>query len=236
VERGLVDNIEQARAEIMSGKVFSGEQRIEKPGTPISIEMPIEVRRPDHPWVSRGGIKLYHALDHFEIGVTGVTAIDVGASTGGFTDVLLSCGAAHVYAVDVGYGQLHWRLRKDNRVSVLERQNARDLNRAQIPISVGAVVCDVSFTSLERALPVPMNFVAPGAFLVALIKPQFEVAKKDVGHGGIVRDPGLHREVCNRIQNWLKNLSGWTVLGVEESPIKGTGGNTEFLIAARFES
>ena len=236
MERGLADSVEQARALILSGKVFAGQKRIDKPGMPVSTEIPIEVRSPDHPWVSRGGVKLCHALDHFEIDVTGVTAIDVGASTGGFTDVLLSCGASHVYAVDVGYGQLHWKLRKDDRVSVLERQNARTLTRDHIPNSVGAVVCDVSFTRLEKLLPVPIGFIESGGYLVALIKPQFEVAKNEVGQGGIVRDPILHRNVCTRIQDWLRGMAGWTVLGVDESPIRGAGGNAEFLIAARFVS
>ena len=229
----MAKDVKQAQALILAGKVFSREQRVEKPGTLVSIDIPIEVRSADHPWVSRGGIKLNHALDHFQINVEGVTAIDVGSSTGGFTDVLLSRGVAHVYAVDVGYGQLHWKLRQDSRVSVLERQNARYLSQNHIPGSVGAVVCDASFTRLESVMPVPMKFVTSGGYLVALIKPQFEVAKKEVGRGGIVRDPGLHRDVCARIESWLTGRTGWTVLGVEESPITGAGGNTEFLIAAR---
>ncbi|MEE2997238.1 MAG: TlyA family RNA methyltransferase [Pseudomonadota bacterium] len=235
VERGLAKDVKHAQALILAGKVFSDEQRVEKPGTRVSIDIPIEVRGEDHPWVSRGGVKLNHALDHFQIDIEGVGAIDVGSSTGGFTDVLLSRGVAHVYAVDVGYGQLHWKLRQDNRVSVLERQNARYLTRDQIQNPVGAVVCDASFTRLESVMSVPMEFVASGGYLVALIKPQFEVEKNEVGRGGIVRDPALHRDVCARIENWLTGVRGWTVLGVEESPITGLGGNTEFFIAARLD-
>ena len=215
--------------------MFSGEQRIDKPGTPVSIEIPIEIRGADHPWVSRGGLKLDHALDHFSIDVTGLTALDIGASTGGFTDVLLTRGAAQVTAVDVGYGQLHWKLRQDERVTVLDRTNARHLTEEHVPSPVGIVVCDASFTRLETVLPAPMTFAAQGAHLVALIKPQFEVAKRDVGEGGIVRDPGLHRAVCDRVRDWLSGISGWTVSGIDESPIKGSEGNIEFLIAARFD-
>ncbi|MGB0630550.1 MAG: TlyA family RNA methyltransferase [Alphaproteobacteria bacterium] len=235
VERGLAEDAKQAQALILSGKVFTGEQRIDKPGTPISAEIPIEIRGSDHPWVSRGGLKLDHALDRFGIDVKDAHAIDVGASTGGFTDVLLARGARHVFAVDVGYGQLHWKLRQDDRVTILERQNARHLTAEHIPAPVGVIVCDASFTRLESVLPVPMGFTAADACLVALIKPQFEVAKSDVGQGGIVRDPALHRAVCEQIETWLSGLAGWTVLGIDESPIKGAEGNIEFLIAARFD-
>lgn len=215
--------------------MFSGDRRIDKPGTPVSAEIPIEVRGADHPWVSRGGLKIDHALDRFGIHVTGTTAIDVGSSTGGFTDVLLAHGATHVYAVDVGYGQLHWKLRQDARVTVLERQNARHLTTEHVPAPVGVIVCDASFTRLQSVLRVPMGFAAPGAHLIALIKPQFEVAKAEVGDGGIVRDPALHRAVCDNTENWLSGLPGWTVLGIEESPVRGAQGNVEFLIAARFD-
>ena len=227
--------MKHARALILSGKVFVGDRRINKPGTPISTEPPMEVRGAAHPWVSRGGMKLAHALDRFGVDVAGATAIDVGASTGGFTDVLLTRGAALVYAVDVGYGQLHWKLRSDDRVAVLERKNARHLTAGDVLGPVHTIVCDTSFTRLSSVLPVPMGFAIPGTFLVALIKPQFEVAKEDVGQGGIVRDPALHRTVCNRIQAWLSTLPGWSVIGLDESPIKGAEGNTEFLIAARYD-
>ena len=234
VERGLAESRTQAQALIRSGKVFAGEQRIDKPGTPISVELPLDVRGKEHPWVSRGGMKLDHALSRFDIDVTDATGLDVGASTGGFTDVLLTRGAAKVYAVDVGYGQLNWKLRSDERVIVLERQNARNLTAAHIPEPVDIVVCDASFIGLEKVLAVPLTFAAPGAHLAALIKPQFEVGKGMVGKGGIVRDPDLHREVCARIEAWVAGLDGWQVIGIDQSPITGAEGNIEFLIVARF--
>ena len=234
VERGLAESRTQAQALIRSGKVFAGEQRIDKPGTPISVELPLDVRGKEHPWVSRGGMKLDHALSRFDIDVTDATGLDVGASTGGVTDVLLTRGAAKVYAVDVGYGQLNWKLRSDERVIVLERQNARNLTAAHIPEPVDIVVCDASFIGLEKVLAVPLTFAAPGAHLAALIKPQFEVGKGMVGKGGIVRDPDLHREVCARIEAWVAGLDGWQVIGIDQSPITGAEGNIEFLIVARF--
>ena len=186
--------------------------------------------------MSRGGLKLDHALQAFAIDVTGVVALDVGASTGGFTDVLLARGAARVYAVDVGYGQLHWKLRSDDRVVVLERTNARNLTAEQIPEPIDIVVCDASFIGLEKVLPVPLQFARPGARLVALIKPQFEVGRGEVGKGGIVRDESLREAVCRRIEDWVAGLSGWSVIGVVESPVTGADGNVEFLIAARRDS
>lgn len=218
---------------IRAGKVFAGEQRVDKPGTPISVELALEVRGKEHPWVSRGGMKLDHALTRFDIDVTGAVALDVGASTGGFTDVLLTRGAARVYAVDVGYGQLNWKLRSDERVIVLERQNARQLTDDHIPEPVDAIVCDASFIGLEKVLATPLTFAAPGAHLAALIKPQFEVGKGEVGKGGIVRDPEQHRAVCARIESWVGGLPGWQVLGIDQSPITGAEGNIEFLIVAR---
>tara|TARA_R110002110_G_scaffold16061_15_gene70433 strand:+ start:8711 stop:9364 length:654 start_codon:yes stop_codon:yes gene_type:complete len=213
--------------------VFAGEQRVDKPGTPISIDLPLEVRGKEHPWVSRGGMKLDHALTHFNIDATGAVALDVGASTGGFTDVLLTRGAARVYAVDVGYGQLNWKLRSDDRVIVLERQNARQLTEDHIPEPVDLIVCDASFIGLEKVLATPLTFAAPGAHLAALIKPQFEVGKGEVGKGGIVRDPEQHRAVCATVETWLNGLPGWQVLGIDRSPITGAEGNVEFLIVAR---
>lgn len=233
VERGLADSRAQAQALIRSGNVFAGERRIDKPGTPVSSDTDLVVRGREHPWVSRGGLKLDHALKHFGLEVDGVTALDVGASTGGFTDVLLTRGAAKVYAVDVGYGQLNWKLRSDDRVVVLERMNARNLIAENIPEPVDIVVCDASFIGLEKVLPVPLGFARPGALLVALIKPQFEVGRGEVGKGGIVRDAALREAVCNRIEHWLAHLGGWSVLGIVESPVTGADGNVEFLIAAR---
>jgi 23S rRNA (cytidine1920-2'-O)/16S rRNA (cytidine1409-2'-O)-methyltransferase len=233
VERGLAESRAKAQALILAGLVFSGEARVDKPGTALRTDAALEVRGQDHPWVSRGGVKLDHALTHFGIDPAGLTCLDVGASTGGFTDVLLARGAARVYAVDVGHGQLAWKLRQDARVLVLERTNARHLTRAEVPEPVQLIACDASFIGLETVLPAPMALAARGAWLVALIKPQFEVGKDRVGKGGVVRDSALHAEVCERIAGWLGAQPGWRVLGVTQSPIAGPEGNLEFLIAAR---
>jgi len=214
--------------------VFSGETRLDKAGSTVAEDRPLEVRGADHPWVSRGGLKLQHALDQFAIDPTAAIVLDVGASTGGFTDVALARGAAKVYAVDVGHGQLAWKLRNDPRVVVLEKTNARHLTSTQIPEPVDLVVCDASFIGLETVLPAALALARPGARLVALIKPQFEVGKGRVGKGGVVRDPALHQEVCDRIAAWLPT-QGWRVQGLTESPILGPEGNKEFLIAARKE-
>jgi 23S rRNA (cytidine1920-2'-O)/16S rRNA (cytidine1409-2'-O)-methyltransferase len=236
VERGLAESRSKAQALILAGKVFSGETRVEKAGQPVKAEAPLEVRGRDHPWVSRGGIKLAHGLDHFGWGVEGAVAIDVGSSTGGFTDVLLSRGAARVYAVDSGTNQLAWKLRQDERVVVLERTNARHLTAEQIPESADIVVCDASFISLSKVLETPLKFAKPGARLVALIKPQFEAGRGEVGKGGVVRDTAVHERVCAEVRDWLEG-QGWTVAGVTQSPITGPQGNVEFLIGAeRLES
>jgi 23S rRNA (cytidine1920-2'-O)/16S rRNA (cytidine1409-2'-O)-methyltransferase len=231
VARGLVESRARASALILAGRVFSGERRLDKPGHQVADDLPLAVKGLDHPWVSRGGIKLAHALAEFAIDPTGLTALDVGASTGGFTDVLLKHGAARVYAVDVGQGQLAWTLRNDPRVVVLEKTNARHLTAAQVPEPVDLVVCDASFIGLETVLPAPLALAKPQARVVALIKPQFEVGRGRVGKGGVVRDPALHVEVCQRIEGWLTSM-GWRVLGVRQSPITGPEGNIEFLIAA----
>lgn len=232
VERGLAESRAKAQAAIMAGLVFSNEKRLDKPGTPVAEDLALEVRGQPHPWVSRGGLKLEHAIDAFGIDVAGKIAIDVGASTGGFTDVLLTKGAAKVYAVDVGHGQLAWKLRNDPRVIVLEKTNARHLSAAEIPEAPDIVVCDASFIGLETVLPAALALAKPGAVVVALIKPQFEVGKDRVGKGGVVREPELHAEVRARIAQWLPRI-GWTVFGEDESPIQGPEGNREFLIAAR---
>ncbi len=232
VERGLAESRAKAQALVLAGLVYSGEKRLDKPGTATAEDIAIEVRGQPHPWVSRGGVKLAHALDHFAIDPAGAVAIDVGASTGGFTDVLLTKGAAKVYAIDVGHGQLAWKLRNDPRVVVRERTNARHLTAAEVPETVDLVVCDASFIGLETVLPAAMALANPGAILVALIKPQFEVGPARVGKGGVVRDPVLHDEVCARIAAWLPE-QGWAVLGIEPSPILGPEGNREFLVAAR---
>jgi 23S rRNA (cytidine1920-2'-O)/16S rRNA (cytidine1409-2'-O)-methyltransferase len=233
VERGLVESRARAQALIMAGLVFSGTRRVVKAGETIAADTPLEVRGRDHPWVSRGGLKLVAGLDHFAMDPAGLMALDVGASTGGFTDVLLSRGAARVYAVDVGHGQLAWRLRQDARVVVLERTNARNLGPAEIPEPVDLIVCDASFIGLAVVLPAALALAAPGAGLVALIKPQFEVGRGQVGKGGVVRDPALHQEVCARVAAWLASRPGWQVLGLADSPITGPDGNREFLIGAR---
>jgi 23S rRNA (cytidine1920-2'-O)/16S rRNA (cytidine1409-2'-O)-methyltransferase len=233
VERGLAESRANAQALVLAGQVFSGARRLDKPGRTVAADAPLEVRARAMPYVSRGGLKLAHGLDHFGIDPAGMVALDVGASTGGFTDVLLQRGAARVYAVDVGHGQLDWRLRNDPRVVVLERINARHLSREQVPEPVDLVVCDVSFISLELALPPALALARPEALLIALIKPQFEVGKGEVGKGGVVRDPGLHQAVCARIAHWLTDQQGWQVLGVSQSPITGPKGNREFLVAAR---
>ena len=236
VERGLAQSRMRARSLIMAGRVFSGEARLDKPGAMLDRDTAVAVRGRDHEWVSRGGVKLAHALDRFGLDARGRVALDVGASTGGFTDVLLRRGAARVYAVDVGYGQLDWGLRNDDRVVVLERTNARHLSAAVIPEPPGVITCDVSFIGLETALPAALALAAHGAWLAALIKPQFEVGKGRVGRSGVVRDPALHAEVCERIRAWLEAQAGWSVLGLNESPITGPAGNVEFFIAASFDS
>jgi 23S rRNA (cytidine1920-2'-O)/16S rRNA (cytidine1409-2'-O)-methyltransferase len=235
VARGLAESRAKAQALAIAGLVYSGERRLDKPGQMLAEDTPLECRGRDHPYVSRGGVKLAHALDHFAIDPAGTVALDIGASTGGFTDVLLRRGAAQVFAVDVGHAQLDWRLRQDGRVVVLERRNARHLTRSEITEAPDLIVCDASFIGLETVLPASLGLAAPGAALVALIKPQFEVGKGRVGKGGVVRDPALHDEVCARIAAWLAAQPGWAVLDVTESPIRGPEGNVEFLIAARRE-
>jgi 23S rRNA (cytidine1920-2'-O)/16S rRNA (cytidine1409-2'-O)-methyltransferase len=234
VDRGLAESRAKAQALVMSGLVYSGDRKLDKPGTPIADDAELTVKGQDHPWVSRGGLKLVKGLDAFGIDPAGAVCIDVGASTGGFTDVLLSREAQKVYAVDVGHGQLAWKLRQDPRVVVLERTNARHLTAELVPEPVSLIVCDASFISLTKVLPAALALAAPGAHLVALIKPQFEVGKGRVGKGGVVRDPELHREVCDTISAWVAGLPGWRVIGLTESPIKGPEGNTEFLIGAAY--
>ncbi len=233
VDRGLSESRAKAQALIMAGLVWSGDRRLDKPGLALAEETAIDLKGQDHPFVSRGGLKLAHALAHFNLDPKDMVALDVGASTGGFTDVLLQNGAAKVYAVDVGHGQLAWKLRTDAKVVVLERTNARYLTQEQIPQPVDMVVCDASFIGLETILPAALALTKPQARLVALIKPQFEVGKGRVGKGGVVRDPALHAEVCERISGWIGGLQDWQVLGIEPSPILGPEGNVEFLLAAQ---
>lgn len=231
VDRGLAESRTRAQALILGGHVFSGERKIEKAGQPLPLEAPLEVRGRDHPWVSRGGIKLAHGLAHFGWDVTGAVAMDVGSSTGGFTDVLLTNGAAKVYAIDSGTNQLAWKLRTDPRVIVHEQTSARILTAEHVPEPVDIIVCDASFIALAKVLARPVEFAAPSARLLALIKPQFEAGREEVGKGGVVRDPAVHARVCAEVQAWVEGL-GWVVEGVETSPITGPEGNVEFLIAA----
>lgn len=233
VDRGLVETKSKAQALVMAGKVFSGEMRIEKPGHQLPEDTALEVRGQDHPWVSRGGLKLEKGLSHFGLNITDAIALDVGSSTGGFTDVLLANGAKKVFSVDVGRGQLHWRLRTDPRVEVMEGVNARHLDSQAITEPIDIITCDASFIGLQKVLMAPLSLARPGAYVIALIKPQFQVEKNEVGKGGVVRDPLLHDRVCEEVHHWFENDHGWRVLGVVESPITGPSGNVEFLIGAQ---
>lgn len=236
VERGLVDSRTRAQALIMAGLVYAGvhgDKQVKKAGDQLSEDLPLIVKGQDHPWVSRGGLKLDHGLKYFHFPTENITAIDVGASTGGFTDVLLHHGAQKIYAIDVGHGQIAWKLRSHERVIVMEKTNARALTAEHIPEMVDAIVCDASFISLKTVLPAALNFAKEGAWVIALIKPQFEAGRADVGAKGVVRNPAIHERVCQDIQNWFQNLEGWDVLGIEKSPITGPEGNIEFLIGAR---
>lgn len=232
VERGFAESRTQAQALILSGNVYNQHSRLDKPGQQVADDADVTVKGREHEWVSRGGMKLDKAISQFTIDVRGLIAIDVGASTGGFTDVLLHHGAAKVYAVDVGHSQLAWKLRNDERVVVLEKTNARYLDATLIPEPVALVVCDASFISLKTVLPAAMALTTVPAKLITLIKPQFEVGKERVGKGGVVRDAALHEEVCADISNWVANEMGWVVKGMVESPITGPKGNKEFLLYA----
>ena len=231
VMRGLAESRARAQALVMAGLVFAGERRIDKAGQTFAEDAAIEVRGRDHPWVSRGGVKLAHGLDHFGWDVGGTIAIDVGSSTGGVTDVLLTRGAARVYAVDSGTNQLAWKLRQDDRVIVHEQTSARILTAAHIPEPVDLIVCDASFIGLAKVLAVPIGFAKADGRLLALIKPQFEAGRGEVGKSGVVRDPAIHARVCDEVAAWLTG-EGWRVLGIAPSPITGPEGNVEFLIAA----
>jgi 23S rRNA (cytidine1920-2'-O)/16S rRNA (cytidine1409-2'-O)-methyltransferase len=232
IERGLVESRARAQALILAGKVFSGERRIEKAGQLLAGDAPIELRGQDHPWVSRGGVKLDHGLSVFGFSPAGRVCLDIGASTGGFTDVMLARGAKRVHSVDVGHGQLAWKLRNDPRVTVHERTNARLLTPATIPDPIEALVCDASFIGLATLLPAPLALCVSGAWAVALIKPQFEAGPGAVGRRGVIRDPAVHVKVCARIRSWWEEVDGWRVIGITESPLMGPEGNREFLIGA----
>ncbi len=232
VERGLAESRTRAAALVMAGLVFADTRKIDKPGQQLASDSPLEVRGRDHPWVSRGGIKLAHGLDHFGWDVAGAVAMDVGSSTGGFTDVLLTRGAARVYAIDSGTNQLSWKLRQDPRVVVHEQTSARILTPAHVPEPIDLIVCDASFIALAKVLEVPLGFAAPAARALVLVKPQFEAGREEVGRGGVVRDPAVHERVCAAAAAWFE-ANGWRVDGVTASPITGPEGNVEFLLAAR---
>jgi 23S rRNA (cytidine1920-2'-O)/16S rRNA (cytidine1409-2'-O)-methyltransferase len=231
-DRGLADSRAKAQAYIMAGLVTVAGKKIDKPGHKIASDALIELKGKDHPWVSRGGIKLDHGLQYFDIDVSGMIAMDVGSSTGGFTDVLLTGGADKVYAVDSGTNQLAWKLRQDDRVVVHEQTSARILTDQHIPEKVDIIVCDASFISLVKVMERPLEFANERAILVALVKPQFEAERNDVGKGGVVRDDAVRKAACDKVRDWLIE-SGWDILGVTESPITGPKGNVEFLIGAR---
>ena len=232
VERGLTSSRERAQALILAGKVLVNEQKIEKAGASVDSGSVLRLLGEELRYVSRGGLKLEKALEHWQIDLRDKICLDIGASTGGFTDVLLHHGAAHVHAVDVGHGQLAWKLRTDPRVTVYEKTNARHLTAEIIPPPVDAIVCDASFIGLQTVLPAGLSLCGKGAFAVALIKPQFEAGPEHVGKGGVVRDPAVHDAVCARIETWWSGLENWRVLGITPSPITGPEGNREFLIAA----
>lgn len=232
VERELAETRAKAQALILAGLVFSGERRIDKAGQALAPDTPLEVRGREHPWVSRGGIKLAHGLDHFGWTVTRAVALDVGSSTGGFTDVLLQRGAAKVFAVDVGTNQLAWKLRQDPRVLVHEQTNARYLTNAIVTEPVDIIVCDASFISLAKVLDTALDFARPGGRLLALVKPQFEAERAEIGKGGVIRDPAVHARVCEAAGSWVRER-GWDVAGLIESPITGPEGNREFLLGAQ---
>jgi 23S rRNA (cytidine1920-2'-O)/16S rRNA (cytidine1409-2'-O)-methyltransferase len=231
VDRGLAPSRERARALVMSGNVLVAGQAETKPGTMIDPAAEIALKEADHPYVSRGALKLVKGLDAFAIDPAGKIALDIGASTGGFTDVLLRRGAARVYAIDVGYGQLAWSLRQDPRVVVLERQNARNMDLALVPEACDLAVIDVSFISLTLVLPRVAELLRPpaGKPIVALVKPQFEVGRKQVGKGGVVRDEAARRGAVEKIRTWA-SANGFTPGDDVESPITGPAGNVEFLL------
>ena len=231
VAQGLAESRTRAQALILAGNVFVGDRRVAKAGDLLAEASELTVKGRDHPWVSRGGVKLDHGLTHFGFDVTGAVALDVGSSTGGFTDVLLTRGAARVYAIDVGTNQLAWKLRSDDRVIVHEQTNARELTAVIVPEPIDIIVCDASFIGLAKVLEQALDFGRPGGRLVALVKPQFEAGREEVGKGGVVRDAAVHRRVCDDAAAWVESR-GWRVCGIERSPITGPEGNVEFLLGA----
>ena len=231
VAQGLAESRTRAQALILAGNVFVADRRVAKSGDLLAEDAVLTVKGRDHPWVSRGGVKLAHGLAYFGFDVAGAVALDVGSSTGGFTDVLLTKGAARVYAIDVGTNQLAWKLRSDERVIVHEQTNARDLTAEIVPEAVDIITCDASFIGLAKVLDAALGLAKPGAKLIALVKPQFEAGRGEVGKGGVVRDPAIHQRVCDEAAAWIES-KGWRVIGIEPSPITGPEGNVEFLLGA----
>ena len=231
VALGLAESRTRAQALILAGNVFVGDRRVAKAGDLLAEEAALTVKGRDQPWVSRGGDKLDHGLTHFGFDVAGAVALDVGSSTGGFTDVLLNRGAAKVYAIDVGTNQLAWKLRSDERVIVHEQTNARELTAEIVPEPVDIIVCDASFIGLAKVLDRALDFARPGGKLIALVKPQFEAGREEVGKGGVVRDAAVHQRVCDDAAAWVESRA-WRVCGIERSPITGPEGNVEFLLGA----
>jgi 23S rRNA (cytidine1920-2'-O)/16S rRNA (cytidine1409-2'-O)-methyltransferase len=235
MEKGIVQTRERAKPLIMAGKVMVEGRTVDKPGTKVAVGAQLQVRGSDQPYVSRGGIKLEGALVAFRIDPRGMVVMDVGASTGGFTDCVLQKGAERVYAVDVGYGNLAWKLREDPRVINLERRNIRYLKREEIPEEMDLILIDTSFISVEKFLPHLVEFLKKKGIIVSLIKPQFEVGKGEVGKGGVVRDTALHQKVIDRISEFTRRLE-LSILGIVESPLLGPKGNKEFFIYLRREN
>lgn len=231
VDRGLAESRERAQALILAGNVLVNERKIDKAGALVPHDADIRVMGGTLRYVSRGGLKLEAALQQFEVPVSDTIALDIGASTGGFTDCLLQHGASKVYSVDVGYGQLAWKLRQDPRVQVIERANIRDLDPALVPDLIDIAVIDVSFISLEKVVPAMARFLKPDSTVIALIKPQFEVGREHVGKGGIVRDEAARSEAVKKVKRVFEE-AGLIVQGVIPSPITGQDGNVEFLISA----
>jgi 23S rRNA (cytidine1920-2'-O)/16S rRNA (cytidine1409-2'-O)-methyltransferase len=231
VERGLAESRAKAQALILAGQVVVGDQRVDKPGTQVSVDAELRLKGEVLPYVSRGGLKLKAAIDRFGLDVRGRICADIGASTGGFTDCLLQEGAVRVHAIDVGYGQLHEKLRTDPRVRSRERVNARYLTAEDLPEKVGVAVIDVSFISLTQVLPAVLPFLEPGGLLVALVKPQFEVGRERIGKGGVVRDAAARQEAIDTVAAFARE-QGLEVRGVMDSPVPGPAGNVEALIVA----
>ncbi len=232
VERGISPTRERAKALIMSGSVVVGESSIDKAGTLVSADAEITIKGQDNPYVSRGGLKLKGAFEKFGINVKDLVAFDIGVSTGGFTDCLLQEGARKVYAIDVGYGQLAWKLRQDERVVIFERTNIRYFSGEGIEDEINIVTVDVSFISLKLVMPVVVKLIPEAAVILALVKPQFEVGKGEVGKKGVVRDPAIHKRVVDEIAEFARGLN-FEIMGTCESPITGPAGNKEFFLYAR---